>query len=148
CLAGVMVNPHGPALVLHTLRLSQHPNIAFMDEWKPLVLDCPAGISFLSMVGVVGALLFLSPKRFTPTQVLLLLAFGVLTLPGLRMWSGGVMIWPGVVLPHLQAWCRQFSPAGSAPPRPDLRKTILATVAVLALLSFSTPAGWLFYGDA
>lgn len=46
-LGVTLLNPHGPWLFLHTLDLSRHPNIADMDEWKPLAFDTPWGVVFL-----------------------------------------------------------------------------------------------------
>jgi hypothetical protein len=158
-LAGVMVlNPHGPALLVHVLQLSNHPNIVMMEEWKPLNLQSPGGVAFLASVVLAVGLLVWSPRQFTPTQLLLLVAFGVQTLLHLRVLNWWAMVFPWVVLPPLCLLYRRYATAWSADPAPappseggeetpetppDLRKTILATVIILVVLSWSQPGQWL-----
>jgi hypothetical protein len=160
-LAGVMVlNPHGPALLVHVWKLSNHPNIIMMNEWLPLDLQSPGGVAFLASVVLAVGLLVWSPRQFTPTQLLLLVAFGVQTLLHLRVLNWWAMVFPWVVVPPLYALYRRYATAAgsSAEPArapsaegeeepsetpPDLRKTILTTVIILVVLSWSQPGQWL-----
>lgn len=139
---GAMLNPHGPALFWHSLQLANHPNIATLEEWKPLAVKGPAGMAFLVGIGLLATLLRLSPSRFTPTQVLLLLGFGLQTLAHARMMVWWCMVFPWVALPHLQATVGRFLARHLQSP-PDLRWTLGTVLGVPLLLAWSAPAQWL-----
>jgi hypothetical protein len=146
-LAAALVNPHGPALLLHSAALARHPNIRFMEEWKRLPLGSPSGVVFLGSVLLLALLWFASPRRFTPTQMLLLVAFGWQAVSHARMLIWWIMIFAWVAVPHLEAAWRRFLPRPEPPP-PDLRKTLLACLAGLVLLLWSAPVQWLVWGEA
>ena len=63
--AAAVLNPHGPVLFLHILRLARHPNIAFLEEWKPLPLQTVPGYTFVA--SVVG---WNTPPTFPPPSPL------------------------------------------------------------------------------
>jgi hypothetical protein len=117
-------------------------------------------VAFLASVVLAVGLLVWSPRQFTPTQLLLLVAFGVQTLLHLRVLNWWAMVFPWVVVPPLYAlyrryataagWSTESAPApssegGEETPEtpPDLRKTILAAVVILVVLSWSQPGQWL-----
>ena len=83
------MNPHGPYLLYNSYALSQNPNIPTMEEWKPLPLQSAVHAVFFGSVLLLAVLLRLSPRRFTPAQVLLLARF--------RLAVGGARPHGGVV---------------------------------------------------
>jgi hypothetical protein len=146
-----MINPHGPYLLYDSYALSKNPNIPTMEEWKPLPLTSAVHVVFLGSVVVLAVLLRLSPRRFTPAQVLLLLGFGLQSVAHARMVVWWIMVFAWVTVPHLRAVAGRFP--GRLPwlddtSRPSLLKTALAAGLALILLVGSRPAWWLLWGDA
>jgi hypothetical protein len=146
-----MVNPHGPYLLYKSYALSKNPNIPTMEEWKPLPLGSAVHAVFLASVVVLAVLLRLSPRRFTPAQVILLLGFGLQSVAHARMVVWWIMVFAWVAVPHLRAVAGRFP--GRLPwlddtSRPSLLKTALAAGLVLALAVGSRPAWWLLWGAA
>jgi hypothetical protein len=148
------LNPRGPALLPAVWRLSDNPNVATMNEWQRLPFSELQGWVFLCSLLLLGFLVFLAllrktPAHFTPTQILLLLGFGVqcvLHARGMVWWT---MILPWVVVPHLHVLFERTIPAfvQSTQP-PNLKKTILAAMIVIVLLLWSPPVLWAIWGDA
>jgi hypothetical protein len=102
-VAVAILNPHGPMLYVYSVEMSGHPNIKYMEEWKPLPVETMSGYLFLASVAMLVPLVRCSPQRFTPTQVLLLLGFGLQSMTHVRVlvWWSVVVVW--VALPHLAA---------------------------------------------
>jgi hypothetical protein len=147
--ASALLNPHGPWLFLYSWRLSNNANIQFMEEWKPLPVKGLSGYVFLASVLLLAPLLRWSPRRLTPTQVLLLVVFGLQTLAHARVLVWWMMVFTWVSLPHLQATCHRYLPRFLVESdTPDLKKTIFAGLAAVALFLWSGPAVWLIWGDA
>jgi hypothetical protein len=147
-IAVAALNPHGPNLFLYSYKLQGNPNIPTMEEWKPLPVKSPSGYMFLATVAILVPLLRKSPLRFTATQVLLLLVFGLQSMAHARILVWWSMVFPWVVLPHLQATCGRAFPAlqGETAPR-NLRWTIGAVVGVPLILLWSGPLQWLVFRD-
>jgi hypothetical protein len=110
-----------------------------MEEWKPVPIQSPQGYLWLVSFLVVAALVRWSPRRFTPTEVLLLASFGLETLLHARVfvWWTIVVIW--VALPHAQAVLRQSRAAPRPAERRALWKAALAAALALGLLAVSAP---------
>ncbi len=145
-VAVAVLNPHGPMLFLHSYRLQSNPNIPTMEEWKPVPVKSLSGYTFLATLALLVPLLRKSPARFTATQVLLLLVFGLQSLAHARILVWWSMVFPWVVLPHLQAWGAQAFPnllREAAPP--NLRWTLGSLVGVPLLLLYSGPLQWLVF---
>ncbi len=145
-----MVNPHGPYLLLNSYALSQNPNIPTMEEWKPLPLSSAVHAVFFASVVLLAVLLRLSPRRFTPAQVLLLLGFGLQSVAHARMMVWWIMVFAWVAVPHLRAVAGRFPgriPLLDDVSRPSLLKTIVAVLLVMVLVLASRPVWWL-WGDA
>jgi hypothetical protein len=146
--AVALLNPHGPALFLRSWELAGNRNVRDMEEWKPLSVTGLAGYVFLGSVALLVPLLRWSPRPFTPTQVLLLLGFGVESLLHARVltWWTTIFVW--VILPHLQAVCE---PLWKGQPREEkqasLRWTVLAGLVAGVLLLWSLPAQWALWGE-
>jgi hypothetical protein len=142
-IAVALLNPHGPRLFLYSAEMSNHENIRTMEEWKQLPVKNLAGYLFLGSMLMMAGLVRLSPRRFTGTQVLLLVGLGVQVLAHWRVmvWWGFVVVW--VALPHVQAiWAmRRRVPIIS--PRVAKILTISAVTLVIAGMWFSGPvAAW------
>lgn len=145
--AVALLNPHGPRLLQHAAALARHPNIAFLEEWKPLPPDSPSGIVFLLSGLLLLPILRWSPLPLTPTQLLLLGGFGWQTLGHARFLVWWCMVFPWVVLPHLQALVARYAPAvGCRTGQADFRKTLLAGMVAVSLFLLSKPADWLVFG--
>jgi hypothetical protein len=138
--AVAVLNPHGPRLFLYSLEMSNHENIRTMDEWKPLPVSGFAGYLFLASVLMMAVLARLSPRRFTATQVLLLVGLGVQVLAHWRVmvWWGFVVVW--VALPHIQALLARGRKG--ATPWPTVAKTGWTAGVILAGMLLSGPALW------
>jgi hypothetical protein len=149
-LGGIaLANPHGPAIYLHTLQMSRHPNVHTMDEWQPLMRNPTGALAWLwvgSLILLIGAQL-LSSRWYTPTEWLLIAGFALGPLVHLRM-----MIWWFMVVPWLlcaqwpairQELSWSFFDYSSIP---SLRKTMLAGLMLVVVLSLSAPAQWLTAG--
>ncbi len=143
------LNPHGPALYLEVWRLSNHPNIRFLEEWKPLPLKSIQGGAFLVSVAFLLPLLWWSKARLTGTQAILVLAFGVQTLLHARVLVWWIMVVAWVVLPHLLATLQRLRlPLLEETDRPDLRRTVLAMLTTVAITLWSAPLQWLIWKEA
>jgi hypothetical protein len=145
-----MVNPHGPLLLVRSYTLSQNPNIPTMEEWKPLPYGNEVHTAFLASVVLLAVLLRLSPRRFTPAQLLLLVGFGLQSVAHARMVVWWIMVFAWVAVPHLHAVAARYRrwPWLDDSSVPSLRKTVLAVGMAVVLLLWSRPAFWLFHGEA
>ncbi len=149
-MLATLVNPHGPMLLYRSYTVAQNPNIATMEEWKPLPYLNAVHTVFLGSVLVLGVLLRLSPRRFTPTQILLLVGFGLQSVVHARMVVWWIMVFGWVAVPHLHAVAGRYLklPWLDDPSLPSLRKTVLAAALAAMLLLWSRPAWWLLWGEA
>jgi hypothetical protein len=140
--AVALFNPHGPKLFLYSYELSRHPNIPYMEEWKPLPVESMSGYLYLASVALLIPLVRWSPRRFTPIQVLLLLGFGLQSLAHARVlvWWSVVVVW--VALPHLAALGKGTSAPSLRRRGGSLAKSALACLLVLAGLLLSAPGLW------
>ena len=149
-VAATAINPHGPALLYESWALSKNPNIPFMEEWKPLPPLTPVGVVFLASVLLLAPLLRLSPARFTPTQVLLLLGFGLQSVAHARVVVWWCMVFVFAALPHLDAVARRLIPRWAEDRSvPSFRKTALAAlVAAVFVVGWSAPSLWMRFDDS
>jgi len=145
-----MCNPHGPALLYRSYALAQNPNIPTMEEWKPLPYQNAVHTVFLASVLILGILLRLSPRRFTPAQLLLLAGFGLQSVIHARMVVWWIMVFGWVAVPHLHAVAGRYLklPWLDDPSLRSLRKTVLAAALAAMLLLWSRPAWWVLWGKA
>jgi hypothetical protein len=139
-VAVVALNPHGPRVFQYVAAMSNHANIQAMNEWKQLPVKSEAGYLFLASILMMAGLARLSPLRFTPTQVLLLLGLGVQVLAHWRVmvWWGFVVVW--AALPHIQAVLARGYKIPAA--RASYVMTLLWLGVALAGLALSGPALW------
>lgn len=144
--AAALLNPHGPLLYLHVLRLGGHPNIATLREWQPLQFALGPGghVGYLLGLALLVATQALSPRWLSPTQLLLLLTFGLLPLWQMRMTTWWAVLVAWVLLPHWAAIGARL-PWGwlHVQSVPCFRKTIVAALLVAVVLLASGPVRWL-----
>jgi hypothetical protein len=146
--AVALLNPHGPALFAHSWELANNLNVRDMEEWKPLPVTGLAGFVFLGSVALLVPLLRYSPQPFTPTQVLLLLGFGVESLLHARILTWWIMVFVWVALPHLQAVARRIqTERPNEEKSASLRWTVLTGLTAGVLLLWSAPAQWALWGE-
>lgn len=142
-----LLTPAGPGTFAHTLQMSAHPNVQAMDEWQPLRWGLDSGPMWFYLVtlALVGVAPWLARRFYSPTQVLLLLGFGMLPLLHQRGMVWWLAVVPVLVLPQF-ALMRQRRLAQTATPNesapPCLRKTMLAVVVMLFAVWLSTPVQW------
>ncbi len=166
-----LANPHGPWLFLLTLDLANHPNIADMDEWKPLDLRSPWGIAFLGSAALLGLtvashwLLRLSGRteQESPRPVVLWSTKYTLHIP-LMHWVLTLLFvqqtlqhtrfnpwWVPFVVWFLAWQWHTVSKLIGKPLAdsdvPSLRKTIIAGLFVSVLLLWTAPAQWVMNGE-
>jgi hypothetical protein len=155
-LAAACVNPSGPRLIPEAVTFGNHPAMQDLPEWQPIPPLTTFGGAML-MVSVVLVLLTLhvSPRRFTPAQVMLLLAFGLAAWFSARMLPWWMTVWPFVLLPHWRAILEGQStkdkvPKDQARKRPlPFRSLVLRTsyfvllAVALGILLVSDTARWI-----
>jgi hypothetical protein len=139
------LNPHGAAILRETALLGRHPNVRFMDEWQPMDFSKPGALAMIYVGSLVAlaTLQLLSARWPSPARVLVLAAFAAGPLFHLRMMIWWFMVaawllaaqWPGVRAQLPARWLAVRTV-------PSLRKTLLAVVLVLILLSLSPAFGW------
>jgi hypothetical protein len=141
-LAVAFLNPHGPNLYRYSVEMQNHPNIKFMEEWKPLPIKSTSGYLFLLSFALLAPLVRFSRLRFTPTQVLLLLGFGLQSLAHVRVlvWWAMIVVWVG--LPHAQSALERFHLLPRRAGTPTFAKAALTVAAALAGLLLSAPGLW------
>jgi hypothetical protein len=148
--AVLALNPHGPFIVTETLRMGSHPNVRAMDEWQPIAWDgfgLPQAL-YVGTLLLLAVTQLLSPRRFGPTQWLIILVFAPQPLFHQRMMVWWLLLVPWLVLPQwadggagrLARWLGDRS-------LPDLRRTVLAGLIAAVALLWSTPGQWLVTGQ-
>ena len=139
-VAVAVLNPHGPGLFLDVVRFGGHPNLRTLAEWQPLDFAQPRGghWAYLVTVGLLVATQAVSPRPFTPTQVLLVLTLGVWPLFQQRAMAWWLPVVPWLIAPH---WVAAVERWGFRLPAsvPDFRRTAFA-VLLVALAAFVSPA--------
>jgi hypothetical protein len=140
-----LLNPHHHMLFVHSFLLQSNPNIPSMDEWNPIPVRHPSTYMFLTTVAILILLLRRSPARLTATQVLLLLTFGLQSLAHVRFLVWWSMVFPWVVLLHLQAVHARYFQGKVREMAPGWGWTAATALAVPLLLLFSQPGLWLFF---
>lgn len=148
-LVGIaFINPHGPSFYLRTLEMGRHPGLlTSVSEWQPLALS-DWHWPFLISLAAACLTQYFSPRPFTPTQLLLLVIFGVGVACQMRMVIWWAMIVPWALVPHWAAireryfasWPRVFSV-------PCLRKTVVVVLLLFAALMWSGPVYLLINGQ-
>ena len=110
-LAGASCNPHGPLLLSRIVFFGEHAALSSIMEWRALTPGSLTGILMIASAGLTVLIFKTSPRKWELHEVLMLLAFGLATLPAIRMLAWWAVVWPWVVLPHAAAAWRNFQEA-------------------------------------
>jgi hypothetical protein len=150
-LVAACLNPHGPMLLVRTLLFNEHAVLGSISEWRPLTPGSLTGVLMIASAGLAVLLFKYSPRKWEVHELLLLLVFGLATLPAIRMLAWWAVVWPWVCLPHLAALCSRWSSQRSGEPQidqdaPTAMRTVLAmgvvfTLALIAPPTYSIVAG-------
>jgi hypothetical protein len=148
------LNPHGPALLVRTLLFNEHAALGSISEWRPLTPGSLTGVLMIASVGAAIALFKFSPRKWEAQEILLLIVFGLATLPAIRMLAWWAVVWPWVCLPHAAAAWRKCQTSKHTPgavdssgrDEPTAMRTVLAMgfvfmLAIIAPPSFSLVSG-------
>lgn len=73
-LAATLLNPAGIGIYGYVLRLMMHPSVAEVDEWRPVDVSDPQGLTFVT-VAVAVVLLMVLPSRRPPTREAVVVTF-------------------------------------------------------------------------
>jgi hypothetical protein len=146
-----VANPHGPVLFLAVSRFASHPVTRQFDEFRPLDLELGPGALYLYLASVailLGSWL-LARWRPTPTQLLIVLVFGLTPIGQRRLLMWWMPLLPWLVVP---AWAELARRRGWAwatePGTPHPRHAFLVGLIVLMALPWTPPARALVGGPA
>ena len=116
-LAGACVNPHGPALLARIVFFGEHAALSSIMEWRSLTPGSLTGMLMIASAGLTVLIFKTSPRKWELHEVLMLLAFGLATLPAIRMLAWWAVVWPWVILPHAAAAWKKYqqSKTGESP---------------------------------
>jgi hypothetical protein len=114
-LLATLINPAGIDLLIETVRFGANPNLRDVLEWFPLKANTAEGILFgVSLIALIALVRF-SRRRMTPTDALLLLAFGLAVGPTVRMIGWWAPIFTLVMLPHIAGLWQRIARRTSRP---------------------------------
>jgi hypothetical protein len=156
-LAGACVNPHGPALLSRIAFFGEHAALSSIMEWRALTPGSLTGMLMIASGGLTVLIFKTSPRKWELHEVLLLLVFGLATIPAIRMLAWWAVVWPWVAIPHAAAAWRKYQEKStgqriSDQDQPTSMRTVLAMgfvfmTAIVAPPSFSFVTG-ISRGDA
>jgi hypothetical protein len=122
-LGGASLNPHGPLLLVRTLLFNDHAALASVSEWRAMTPGSLTGVLMIASVALTALLVKYSPRKWEASEVLLLLVFGLVTLPAIRMLAWWAVVWP---VGPLGLWPFEVSTNCSRSGTPSNRYTSLA----------------------
>jgi hypothetical protein len=125
-MVGASINPQGPALIATVLSFGHHTALASINEWRSLSFISLSGVLFYASVALLILTLTVSPRRWELSDVLLILAFGLVTPTAMRMLAWWAVVWPFVIVPYAAAaWKARYGEDESAN-QPTPMRTVLA----------------------
>jgi hypothetical protein len=142
-----VLNPYGPVIYLDVIRFVGHPNLRTMAEWQPLDFTQSRGghWTYLATAVLIVATPLATRRMYTPTQLLLVLAFAVWPVFQQRMMTWWVPLVPWIIAPHWVAAAERWGMAARENV-PDFRKTALAVVLAVVAFIASPASTWLKTG--
>ena len=146
-VAVAILNPYGPSLYVDVVKFGESPNLRTMAEWQPLDFSEARGghWGYLAMLALLGLTQAVSPRGFTPTQLLLVVTLGLGPLFQQRLMVWWAPLVPWIIAPHGVAAAergRWLLP----PSVPSLRRTALAAVLVVLAVVASQSSTWVKTG--
>lgn len=134
------VNPYGFRLLGSVVGFSGNANLEGISEWRPMTLGSLSGILFYSSLLLTAIVLRLSPRRISVTEVLLLLAFGLIAVTAIRMLVWWALVCPWIVAPHVAAlWALRTKPVSVPDPAAGLRRWLFALLTIGLTIWWSPP---------
>lgn len=148
-LVAVCLNPAGLKLLGVVTGFSGNANLEGISEWRPMVLKSLSGVLFYGSLVLTALLLRRSPRRTSATEILLLLAFGLIASTAIRMLIWWALVLPWVVAPHVAArWPRRAQPEETEDPAAGLRRLLLTLAAIGLTVWLAPPTHALCTGHA
>jgi hypothetical protein len=152
-LAATCLTPYGPRYLAEVIRFGRTPSLQLVVEWLPPVPLATYGSRALAVsLLLVLATVRWSPRRFTLSDTLLLVVFGLGGWFATRLIPFWMTVWPLVLAPHAVALLRQvgwdrFVADRSETPATSWFKAwwplVPAGASAVALLLFSATGSWL-----
>ena len=151
-LAAACINPHGPSLLIQTLLFNEHAALSSISEWRALTPVSLTGALMIVSLGLTALMVKLGEKKWEATEIVLLVVFGLATLPAIRMLAWRAVVWPWVVVPHAAAAWRKYQSRNSNEPagdhdEPTAMRAVLAMGFVFATLVIAPPTYGLIAGQ-
>jgi hypothetical protein len=150
-IGGACLNPHGPALFAGIAFFGEHAALSSIMEWRALTPGSLTGLLMMASALATVLLVKYSPRKWEVYEILMLVAFGLATLPAIRMLAWWAVVWPWVAIPHAAAAWRKNQEQKSGEPitessEPTSMRTVLAMgfsfmTILIAPPSFSFVAG-------
>lgn len=139
-VAVAVLNPYGPRLYPEVARFGGHPNLKTVVEWQPLDFSAPRGghWGYLAGVALLLAAQVVSPRPFSPFQLILVFTLGMWPLFQQRAMAWWLPLVPWLAAPHLVAAAERWG-LRLGERVPNFRRTALAGV-VLVLAAVASPA--------
>ncbi|MCS6864423.1 MAG: hypothetical protein RMJ56_01355 [Gemmataceae bacterium] len=146
--AVAILNPYGPHIYIEVSRFGSHPNLRSFAEWQPLNFSQPTGGHWLYLATVALLVLtqLVSPKSFSPLQLLLIVTFGVWPLFQQRAMTWWLPLVPWIAAPHWVAATERWGWSGPTS-IPDFRRTVLAILLLILAVIVSPASIWLKTGS-
>ncbi len=146
-VAVAVLNPYGAEIYVDVIHFSGHPNLRSFTEWQPLNFSQPTGGHwlYLATVGFLVITQIVSPKPFSPLQMLLILTLGTWPLFQQRAMAWWLPVVPWIAAPHWMAATQRWGwrwPSSV----PDFRRTVFAIVLLIVAVALSPAAAWLKTG--
>ena len=143
--AVLLATPDGPDLPGKLLAWASSPALGSQPFWQMPDFSQPSPVTWLLLASLVALALAqaLSPKGFTPGEMLVLLVFAVLSLAKLGAVGYWFLLFPWLVLPRLAAGMASWP--GLAPHR---AYALVAGLLALQVAALSVPWAWLLRGEA
>jgi hypothetical protein len=151
--AAACLNPHGPQLFVRILGFGEHAALASISEWRALSPRSLTGVLMIASVAVTALVAKYGPRKWTAFEILLLVVFGLTTLPAIRMLAWWAIVWPVVAWPHVAAAWRKYQAQKSDQPldeldEPTAMRTVLAMGFVFMAILVAPPTFSLVSGRA
>jgi hypothetical protein len=110
-VASSCVNPYGVKLLTTALNFGKMPVLQNVQEWQPrLPLQTYGSVVYVLSVLLVFGTVRLSPRRFRPAEIVLLLFFGLSAWFTARMLPWWMTLCPFLLLPHWAAFLKDRVP--------------------------------------